>query len=62
MDRDGDVVVPLQEDDVVAAIDSLLAEGVEAIAVSLLWSFLNESHEQRIKALLETPAMIFVEG
>jgi N-methylhydantoinase A len=52
IDRDGDVIVPLQENDVIAAIDSLLAEEVEAIAVSLLWSFLNDSHERRIKELL----------
>ena len=52
IDRDGDVIVALQEDEVLAAIDSLLAEGVEAIAVSLLWSFVNDSHERRIKELL----------
>jgi N-methylhydantoinase A len=52
VDRDGDVIVALQENEVIDAIDSLLAAGVEAIAVSLLWSFVNESHEQRIKELL----------
>ena len=52
VDRDGDVIVALQEDEVVAAINSLLAAGVEAIAVSLLWSFANDSHERRIKELL----------
>ena len=52
VDRDGDVIVALQEDEVIDAIDSLLAAGVEAIAVSLLWSFVNESHERRIKELL----------
>ncbi|MDX6723555.1 MAG: N-methylhydantoinase, partial [Solirubrobacteraceae bacterium] len=52
VDRDGDVIVALQEHEVVEAIDSLVAEGVEAIAVSLLWSFANEAHEQRIKELL----------
>jgi N-methylhydantoinase A len=52
IDRDGDVIVALQEDEVIAAIDSLLEAGVEAIAVSLLWSFVNESHERRIKELM----------
>jgi len=52
VDRDGDVIVALQEDEVIAAIDSLLAAGVEAIAVSLLWSFVNDAHERRIKELL----------
>ena len=52
IDRDGDVIVALAEDEVIAAIDSLLEAGVEAIAVSLLWSFVNDSHERRIKELL----------
>ncbi len=56
IDRDGDVIVALQEHEVLAAIDSLLAEGVEAIAVSLLWSFVNDSHERRIKELLSERA------
>jgi N-methylhydantoinase A len=52
IDRYGDIVVELQEHEVVEAIDSLLEAGVEAIAVSLLWSFVNERHEKRIKELL----------
>jgi N-methylhydantoinase A/oxoprolinase/acetone carboxylase beta subunit len=52
VDRDGDVIVALQEGEVIEAIDSLLAAGVEAIAVSLLWSFVNDAHERRIKELL----------
>ncbi|HEX4033366.1 MAG TPA: hydantoinase/oxoprolinase family protein [Solirubrobacteraceae bacterium] len=52
VDKDGDVIVALSETDVVEAIDSLLAEGVEAVAVSLLWSFVNEAHERRIKEIL----------
>jgi N-methylhydantoinase A len=52
VDRDGDVIVALSEAEVIEAVDSLLADGVEAIAVSLLWSFVNDSHEQRIKAIL----------
>lgn len=52
IDREGEVIVELQEDEVVVAIDSLLESGVEAIAVSLLWSFVNDDHERRIKALL----------
>lgn len=56
IDRYGDVVVALQEQEAIEAIDSLLAAGVEAIAVSLLWSFANDRHERRIKALLEERA------
>ena len=52
VDRDGDVIVALSEAEVIEAVDSLLADGVEAIAVSLLWSFVNDAHELRIKAIL----------
>jgi N-methylhydantoinase A len=52
IDRDGDVIVALDEAEVVRAIEGLLAEDVEAIAVSLLWSFANDVHERRIKELL----------
>jgi N-methylhydantoinase A len=56
VDRYGEVIVALQEDEVVAAIDGLVAEGVEAIAVSLLWSFVNEAHELRIKEIVQERA------
>ena len=52
MDRDGDVVVALDEDGVLAAIDTLLEAGVEALAVAFLWSVANDAHEQRVKELL----------
>jgi N-methylhydantoinase A len=52
IDRDGDVIVELQEAEAVAAIAGLVDAGVEAIAVSLLWSFVNDRHERRIKELL----------
>jgi N-methylhydantoinase A len=56
VDVDGDVVVPLNEEEAIAAIDSLVAEGVESIAVTLLWSFVNDSHERRLVELLEERA------
>jgi N-methylhydantoinase A/oxoprolinase/acetone carboxylase beta subunit len=52
IDRDGDVVVELSEDEVVAAIEALVAAGVEAVAVSFLWSFVNDAHERRVASLL----------
>ncbi|GGH33531.1 hydantoinase/oxoprolinase family protein [Microbacterium album] len=48
VDAYGDVLVPLDEDEVRAAVRELVAEGVDAIAVSLLWSFLDDAHERRI--------------
>ena len=49
----GQVLVPLDEASLAAAIDKLKAERVEAVAVSLLFSFLNPAHEQRVRAAIE---------
>ena len=43
----GDVLVPLDEDEVRAAARELHGEGVEAVAVCFLFSYLNPDHEQR---------------
>ncbi|MBF6140182.1 hydantoinase/oxoprolinase family protein [Nocardia farcinica] len=51
VDRDGRVVVPLDEDEVRAAIHALRADGITAVAVSLLWSFRNPAHERRIREI-----------
>ncbi len=51
VDRDGRVVVPLNEEEVRAAVRALVADGISAIAVSLLWSFRNPAHEQRIREI-----------
>jgi N-methylhydantoinase A len=45
----GEVERPLSEADVMEAIEKLLNEGVEAIAVCLIHSYLNPGHEQLIK-------------
>src|SRR5215475_7844670 len=49
---DGKVVTPLVEDEIDDLIAALKAERVEAVAVSLLFSFLNPEHEQRLGARL----------
>ena len=46
--KEGAVRVPLSEDDVRAHIRFLKDEGVESVAVSFLWSFLNAAHERRV--------------
>ena len=48
----GDVLVPLDEDEVRAAAVELAAEGVEAVAVCFLFSYLNPAHEQRAAAIV----------
>jgi N-methylhydantoinase A len=52
IDRDGEVVVALDEPGAVDAIAELVAAGVQSIAVSLLWSFADDVHERRLAALL----------
>lgn len=48
VDQAGAVLYPLDEEAAREAIGSLLADGVEALAVCLLWSFRNPVHERRI--------------
>ncbi|MGD9987784.1 hydantoinase/oxoprolinase N-terminal domain-containing protein, partial [Pseudonocardia sp.] len=45
---DGSVVRPLDEDDVRARLASLRGNGIEALAVSLINSFADPTHERRI--------------
>ncbi|MTD55468.1 hydantoinase/oxoprolinase family protein [Amycolatopsis pithecellobii] len=52
VDSGGQVVVPLGEDRARAAIAELIADGAEAFAVSLLWSFSNPAHELRLRELI----------
>jgi N-methylhydantoinase A len=56
VDCNGEVVVELDERGAREAIARLRAAGVEAIAISFLWSFLNPEHERRVRALVEETA------
>jgi N-methylhydantoinase A len=56
IDYAGRVLLPLDEEDARRAIRHLLDQGVEAIAISLLWSFRNPAHEQRLAALVREMA------
>jgi 5-oxoprolinase (ATP-hydrolysing) len=49
---DGDVLVPLDEDEVRERVRQLKAAGVAAVAVCFLHSYLNPAHEQRVKEIL----------
>ena len=51
---DGAVVTPLADSEIEDLIAQLRAAEVEAIAVSLLFSFLNPAHERRLGARLRT--------
>ena len=52
VDYKGAVIEPLDTAATEVAIGALVDQGVEAIAVCLLWSFRNAAHEQQIKALI----------
>ena len=49
----GEVIVPLDEESVRRAAAELVADGVQAIAVCYLFSFLHPEHEQRTRELIE---------
>lgn len=49
----GQVKVPLNEDEARQAIDDVLDQGVEAIGVTFLFSYLNPSHEQRVREIAQ---------
>lgn len=61
VDYMGRVLAPLDEAQARAAIRELLAEGVDAIAVSLLWSFKVPDHERRLREIIQEEApQVFV--
>lgn len=53
IDAEGDIVLPLDEERVVALLDAARREQVQAIAVCLLWSIVNPVHELRVGELIE---------
>jgi N-methylhydantoinase A len=48
----GEELEPLSEEDVVVAARALKAEGVEAVAVCFLFSYLNPAHEEEARRIL----------
>jgi len=52
IDAHGDVIASLDEEGVERAARELLASGVQALAVTFLWSFINPIHERRTKEIL----------
>lgn len=51
---DGTVRVELNEDDVRAACELFKREGVQAVAVSFLWSVVNNTHERRAAEIVRS--------
>ena len=52
IDRQGDVVTELDEQELAQAIATIGDEEVESVAVCFLFSFLNSSHEERVRERL----------
>jgi N-methylhydantoinase A len=48
IDAQGEVVTPLAEDELPALIEAIRDAGLQTVAVSFLFSFLNDVHERRI--------------
>ncbi|HEY2135892.1 MAG TPA: hydantoinase/oxoprolinase family protein [Xanthobacteraceae bacterium] len=51
---EGEVLNPLKDSDIIALGRKLAKEGVEAVAILFLNSYVNPAHEQRAKTLLES--------
>ena len=47
IDRQGEVVVAIRDDEIDAVVDQLRADAIEAVAIAYLWSFANPAHEIR---------------
>lgn len=52
LDCDGDVLVPLEEESVIAAAQQLRSMDVEAVAICLLHAYRNPEHERRAAELI----------
>jgi N-methylhydantoinase A len=48
----GDILTPLDEAAAIALIDDLCTSGIEALTISLMHSYANPAHEQRLAALV----------
>ncbi|BCW40347.1 methylhydantoinase [Arthrobacter sp. StoSoilB3] len=50
---EGDTLVPLDEEQVREILGSFKEQGIEAVAVSFLWSIINDVHEKRVAELIQ---------
>jgi len=56
IDAGGKVLIPIDEESVRRAVGELLEQGVQAIAVCFLFSFLNPAHERRAREIINDMA------
>lgn len=60
IDSQGRIVAPVNMDDVKVAMDALSADGVEAVGLCFLWSFINSEHEEAVAKELKNHSSWFV--
>ena len=53
IDAKGNVLRPLDENTLGAAVEKLVAEGVEAIAICFMHAYANDAHERQAKEILD---------
>jgi len=53
IDHLGEILQPLEEEDVILAIEACKKAGIEAIAVCYIHAYANHAHEQRTRAIIE---------
>jgi N-methylhydantoinase A len=56
MSHRGEALTPLDPASVAAAVDALVAEGVESVAVCLLHAYANDAHERAVGAIVRERA------
>ncbi len=56
MGASGDVLIPLQRADVETVVKAIIEAGYESVAVGLLHSYLNDSHERLVREVLAEQA------
>ena len=50
----GRILIPLYENEAHSAVNELLDQGIEALVICCLWSFLNDSNEMKLKEIAES--------
>lgn len=53
MDALGQEIAPLDDNEIIAQLEALKAQGYQALAIVLLHGYLNPSHEQHVKTLAQ---------
>jgi N-methylhydantoinase A len=52
IDSSGEIIIPLDEDAASKSIERLISQGVDSVAVALLWCTANDVHERAIAQIL----------